>query len=208
MTTKELLAAKREELDAASDANYRANAVINGARRDMEYAAKKRIDLFLNCSDDMKALALTHNRLVQLQAEVRDLEDKAATERETPYPLGTLLYLWEYKHAWDGLRRYRYEKTKQSGVVELVTSKTQHPDNLSIGALIVRPRKKDGSPSKSYVIFQERPRYQVWRPEGVDPNFQLEQEESEKARLEIQEKRDAEAKLANEMMAGFYGGAK
>lgn len=213
MTTEELLDAKRQELNAARGTKYRAKKVIEDVRRDMMYAAEKRIDLFLNCSDDMKALALAHDRLVQIEAEILDLEDKAATEREVPYPLGTMLFLWEYKSTWIcGQRQYEYKKAKQSGVLELITSKTQHPGNLTykahIGALIVRSQKKDGSNGKSYVIYREQPRHQVWRPEGVDPNIQLKQEEREKERLEVQQKRETEEKVANEMMAGLYGGSE
>lgn len=142
---------------------------------------RERLDEFtrqLNAElDDRYGLHL--KRAQQRVADAKEADDKhreqTAAER-SPYPLGTTLHEWkDTSPTWS--RHIRWEKTGVVGVVEVFKKGDDFPLNVSqwslpdYGEVILRPRKKDGSPSKALHRLERKSfGYKTqWLPEGKTP---------------------------------------
>lgn len=202
-TVQELLKIKSSELSVASNNTWVAKRTIRELRRSMKDAAEARIDLFLNCLDETKALASAGERELALGGEVRELADRAALEKTPPHPLGTVMVQWKRIDNWtSGARRFTYSLTGERGILEVVTSMSQHPDKLtygkaSVGSYIIRILRRNGTPGKSYIEYGSG----RWEPEGIDLNPKM-QESQRKA------KEEAAAKESAELLSAFYGGGE
>jgi|SRR5882762_1845893 len=84
--------------------------------------------------------------------------EHAVSTTELEYPIGTVLYEWSVS---EKTNRWHYKKvpwyeTGQSGVLEVITSQSIHPGNLSdysrakIGDVVLRLHKKDGKLGSKY----------------------------------------------------------
>lgn len=105
---------------------------------------------------------------LQRAKDARDsaIEARALSGEGLPYPIGTKLFEWKHER-WS---TNSYVKTGRTGVVEVCTRDTVHPDNMRwsrprLGGWFIRVLKKDGTPSKQYETrFLDR-----WQPEGKRP---------------------------------------
>ncbi len=92
----------------------------------------------------------------------------ALTGDGAPYPLGTRLVQWEWPR-WGG----KPAPTKHMGIVDAITSKSEHPANVrygraQIGQYVVRLIKKDGTTSSKYHLWRDYMK-NSWLPEGEVP---------------------------------------
>lgn len=111
-----------------------------------------------------------------LAAATQAYEDTKIAEAQAgvdaKYPIGTKMAKWRRKY------RYSYgsdnpwtEQTGDFGIVEVITRESQHPANFadysraSLGSIVIRKLKKDGTPSAQYVKFHD---WYAWFPADKD----------------------------------------
>lgn len=106
---------------------------------------------------------------------ISEKERVALLAEDAPWPLGTKLVEWGRKGACP--RSSDPLVPLRTGVLEVLTCKSERPDNFSglwnvheIGSYIIRILKNDGTPSKEFFSAVFGYRRSSWYPEGVDPN--------------------------------------
>jgi hypothetical protein len=96
---------------------------------------------------------LTAKKVWEEARDAAALSATLATPREIP--LGTRVEEWSAPKGWGYSREKK--STGRRGVLEVITATSEHPDNVpsyrraSVGDVVVRILKKDGTPSKKYV---------------------------------------------------------
>lgn len=96
------------------------------------------------------------------QERLTKAQDAAAQAGEgAPAPLGTVYYFWDTVREYDSVKRvsvYVRRITDKRAVLESIRPDSQHAENADwrnhakVGQYVLRLRKKDGTPSKKYVM--------------------------------------------------------
>lgn len=157
------IAAQKERGDFENKLRSEFNAALSRSLREKGYD-RRLYDAMTAESQAREALEKEKTRI-------------ALEETKHPYPLGTRMVEWEYLH------RHSYvfnpadrRLTGKVGILEVITPTSEHPTSTvrsraRPGDLVIRLLKKDGSPSKLYVIVPSRTRtwgQMYWVPEGTD----------------------------------------
>jgi len=191
----------------ASNASYASSAF----RRKLMYAAEERINLWMRTTEEAKLARDTAAEVTRLEALLRAEEDRVAQlALNVPFPVGTVMVLWKCRYEGYGEKRtVRYFPTEERGVVEVVTSKTVHPENMRsysqafIGSAIIRLLRKSGTPGKTYVGCKKDGG--MWRPVGVNMDAEKNAALLAKEQAEKQVKEEKENSVREAAVSVFYG---
>lgn len=112
-----------------------------------------------------------HEECVAARAE---LDAAKLADAKPKWPVGTVVCAWKQRtEGW--MQRPTGEwKVIAKGVMEIITAESEHPDSLnkysraSIGDVVVRLLKKDGTPGKKYESLTGW-KAKHWLPEGQTP---------------------------------------
>lgn len=128
---------------------------------------REKVDADLEAEYGARLAAL---RQAELDAE-RAVEDERIANAKPPHPVGTVMIGWSNKSgSW--ARESDWQPVAK-GIIEIVTRETVHPANTeysraSLGDVVVRLLKKDGTPSAKYQTLGGW-RSHRWLPEGKTP---------------------------------------
>jgi hypothetical protein len=201
-----------EELIAKIDVARREGYAIDSEYRNKKYeldavTSKTLSDLFgarQNAARTATAAA---------EAELKKARDEQALAQAKPiWPVGTQMAEWEYLNRYTQRPGTTLRATGVTGIVEIVTSTTVHPENKSyghayVGQTIIRINLKSGKPGKTYVGAPSDVAHlgsSNWRPVGVDLNEERNAAELAKIREAEAAKKIADDKLYADVADGFY----
>ena len=140
----------REQASTATSAHWHAVREMNEAVNTAEWEAKRNIDRFFR---SIYGARIDQLYKVKVEAEthvVEETERVALTGATSRYPLGTKMFKMVGRRSWD--------QKKVFGVVEVITRTSEHPAvidgrhnfSASVGSIVVRHLKNDGTPSRRY----------------------------------------------------------
>jgi hypothetical protein len=147
------------------------------------------------------------------EAELKKARDEHALAQAKPlWPVGTQMAEWDYLNRYAQRPGTTLRTTGVTGVVEIVTSTTVHPENKAygrafVGQTIIRINLKSGKPGKNYVgVPSDANRLGSfnWRPVGVDLNEERNAVELAKIRETEAAKKIADDKLYADVADAFY----
>jgi hypothetical protein len=158
-----------DELQAETDIALKAYREVQKRYQDrvyeLETEARKKARIEFH--DDIVASTEILNKYQKaLEAEKHRIWLENAAN-SLPYPEGTKLFKWAPQTTWG--RIIPFVKTKETGVLQIFRKGDEYPLNKrhsmpSVGSLIVRFPKKDGTLGKDFEAFRK----DFWLPEGVD----------------------------------------
>jgi hypothetical protein len=163
----------------------RAMEAADEAARKFESLLEADKDAAMRASEELidKALAARREKLIELRqaayaAQSTWHEEKVADARRTAgkdgnLALGTRMFEWENGRSYFGSRDFQWSKTGRTGIIQVWTPETKHPENLrwglpNVGDLYIRVLKVDGTESLKFESL--RGNYKsTWMPEGKKP---------------------------------------
>lgn len=197
----EELMAKR---DAAQTEQYRIQGVMNNKKYELERAVNAEINRLFG-----PQMAAAKQAVAAAEAELTKARNEhALAQVKVPFPIGTVMTLWEEISKYNRQPGLSLRKTAERGVIEVITTASVHPENkgtyshASVGSVVIRLLKSNGKPGKQYVKW-DGTHYCLWAPEGVDLNAQRNAAEIAKLEAAAAEKRAAEEKFAADVCSAL-----